>query len=117
MPACVFCTIPEPWFLCANALGSLPLIELHGEADRSVPLMKGEELVRIAKAVGAQAEQITYPGRDHGFDFSENDPVTGDASCRRQPDLQVAASLDAVWGKSAVDSALEGDGFEPVWGF
>jgi carboxymethylenebutenolidase len=26
-----------------------PLIELHGEADRSVPLTKGEELVRIAK--------------------------------------------------------------------
>jgi carboxymethylenebutenolidase len=56
-----------------------PLIELHGEVDRSVLSTKGEELVRIAKAVGAQAEQITYPGRDHGFDFSETDPMTGDA--------------------------------------
>jgi len=55
------------------------LIELHGEADRSVPMAKGEELVRIAKAVGHQAEQITYPGRDHGFDFSETDSMTADA--------------------------------------
>ena len=56
-----------------------PLIELHGEADHNVPLAKGEELVRIAKAVGAQAEQVTYPGREHGFDFSDTDPMTADA--------------------------------------
>ena len=56
-----------------------PLIELHGEADHNVPLAKGQELVNLAKAVGAQAEQVTYPGREHGFDFSETDPMTGDA--------------------------------------
>jgi carboxymethylenebutenolidase len=56
-----------------------PLIELHGEADRSVPLAKGEELVKLARAVGAEAEQVTYSGRDHGFDFSDTDPMTTDA--------------------------------------
>jgi carboxymethylenebutenolidase len=56
-----------------------PLIELHGEADHNVPLAKGQELVNLAKAVGAQAEQVTYPGREHGFDFSDTDPMTADA--------------------------------------
>ena len=56
-----------------------PLIELHGDADRAVPLVKGEELVNLARAVGAPAEQVTYPGREHGFDFSDTDPMTVDA--------------------------------------
>ena len=30
-----------------------PLIELHGEADHNVPLAKGQELVNLARAVGA----------------------------------------------------------------
>ncbi|MBR0757120.1 dienelactone hydrolase family protein [Bradyrhizobium jicamae] len=56
-----------------------PLIELHGEADRNVPLAKGEELVRLGKAVGASAEIVRYPGKAHGFDFSDDDPMTADA--------------------------------------
>jgi carboxymethylenebutenolidase len=56
-----------------------PLIELHGEADHNVPLAKGQELVDLARALGAQAEQVTYPGREHGFDFSDADPMTADA--------------------------------------
>jgi carboxymethylenebutenolidase len=56
-----------------------PLIELHGEADRNVPLTNGEELVKLAKAVGAQAEIVTYPDKAHGFDFVDNDPATADA--------------------------------------
>jgi carboxymethylenebutenolidase len=56
-----------------------PLIELHGEADRNVPLTKGQELVKLAKAVGSEAELVTYPGREHGFDFSDTDPMTADA--------------------------------------
>jgi carboxymethylenebutenolidase len=56
-----------------------PLIELHGEADRNVPLAKGQELVKLAKAVGSDAELVTYPGREHGFDFSDTDPMTADA--------------------------------------
>jgi carboxymethylenebutenolidase len=56
-----------------------PLIELHGTADRNVPLAKGEELVRLGKATGAEAELVTYPNRKHGFDFSDTDPMTADA--------------------------------------
>jgi carboxymethylenebutenolidase len=56
-----------------------PLIELHGDADRNIPPAKGEELVKLAKAVGAEAEFIAYPGKPHGFDFSDTDPMAADA--------------------------------------
>jgi carboxymethylenebutenolidase len=56
-----------------------PLLELHGEADRNVPPARGEALVKLARTTGAQAEQITYPGKPHGFDFADNDPTTADA--------------------------------------
>ncbi|HLG82969.1 MAG TPA: dienelactone hydrolase family protein [Bradyrhizobium sp.] len=56
-----------------------PLLELHGEADRNVPLSEGERLVKLAKAAGAEAEQVTYPGKTHGFDFADTDPATFDA--------------------------------------
>jgi carboxymethylenebutenolidase len=56
-----------------------PLIELHGEADRNVPFAKGEELVKLGKAIGAEAELVAYPGKPHGFDFSDTDPMTADA--------------------------------------
>jgi carboxymethylenebutenolidase len=56
-----------------------PLLELHGEADTNVPLREGERLVALAKGLGAEAEQVTYPGKKHGFDFSDADPATSDA--------------------------------------
>ena len=56
-----------------------PMIELHGDADRNVSLANGQALVKLAKAVGAEADQIIYPGKPHGFDFSDRDPATGDA--------------------------------------
>jgi carboxymethylenebutenolidase len=56
-----------------------PLLELHGDADHNVPLAHGEALVKLAKTVGAPAEQVIYPGKAHGFDFSDSDPVTTDA--------------------------------------
>jgi carboxymethylenebutenolidase len=52
---------------------------LHGEADSNVPLAKGEELVKLGEAVGAEAEFFACPGRHHGFDFSDTDPITADA--------------------------------------
>jgi carboxymethylenebutenolidase len=56
-----------------------PLIELHGDADRNVPFAKGEELVKLGKTVGAEAELVAYPGKAHGFDFSDTDPTAADA--------------------------------------
>ena len=52
-----------------------PLIELHGDADRNVPLATGRALVNLAKSVGAEADQITYTGKPHAFDFSDSDPA------------------------------------------
>jgi carboxymethylenebutenolidase len=59
-----------------------PLLEIHGDADRNVPLAKGEELVALARRLGAPAELVSYPGRAHGFDFSDTDPMTSDAIAR-----------------------------------
>jgi carboxymethylenebutenolidase len=59
-----------------------PVLELHGDADRIAPPAKGAELVRVARSVGAPAEQTTYPGRAHGFDSAETDPMAADAIAR-----------------------------------
>jgi carboxymethylenebutenolidase len=56
-----------------------PLLELHGDADRNVAFAQGEALVRLAKTVGADAELVPYPGKAHGFDFSDSDPMAADA--------------------------------------
>jgi carboxymethylenebutenolidase len=56
-----------------------PLIDLHGNADHNVPFAKGEQLVKLGKAVGAEAELVAYPGKPHGFDFSDTDPMAADA--------------------------------------
>jgi carboxymethylenebutenolidase len=56
-----------------------PLLELHGEADQNVAPAEGEKLVKLGKAVGAEAELVTYPGKKHGFDFSDTDPMAADA--------------------------------------
>jgi carboxymethylenebutenolidase len=56
-----------------------PLLELHGDADRNVSLANGVALVKLAKSVDAEADQITYPGKPHGFDFGDRDSATGDA--------------------------------------
>jgi carboxymethylenebutenolidase len=56
-----------------------PLIDLHGNADHNVPFAKGEQLVKLGKAVGAEAELVAYPGEPHGFDFSDTDPMAADA--------------------------------------
>jgi carboxymethylenebutenolidase len=59
-----------------------PLLEIHGDADRNVPLAKGQELVALARRLGAAAELVSYPGRAHGFDFSDTDPMASDAMAR-----------------------------------
>jgi carboxymethylenebutenolidase len=56
-----------------------PLLALHGDADHNVPFAQGEALVALAKAVGAPAELVRYPGKAHGFDFSDSDPMATDA--------------------------------------
>ena len=35
--------------------------------------------MELPNRFGAPAEQIVYPGREHGFDFLNMDPMTADA--------------------------------------
>lgn len=56
-----------------------PLIALHGEADKNVPIAEGRQLVALGTLVGAETEFVPYPGKAHGFDFSDTDPMTQDA--------------------------------------
>jgi carboxymethylenebutenolidase len=56
-----------------------PLIALHGDADKNVPITEGKRLVALGKQVGAETEFVPYPGKAHGFDFSDTDPMTQDA--------------------------------------
>lgn len=44
-----------------------PLLELHGDADRSVPLEEGKTLLELARTLGQPCEMIVYPGAGHGF--------------------------------------------------
>jgi carboxymethylenebutenolidase len=59
-----------------------PLLALHGDADRNVPVDKGRELVDRAKALGGDAELIVYPGAGHGFDFDEQSNMARGARAR-----------------------------------
>ena len=68
-----------PHAMAAKVKHMPPLIALHGEADKNVPIAEGRQLVALAKSVGADTEFVPYPGRAHGFDFSDTDPMTPDA--------------------------------------
>jgi carboxymethylenebutenolidase len=35
--------------------------------------------LRASEAIGAEAELVAYPGKAHGFDFSDSDAMTADA--------------------------------------
>lgn len=56
-----------------------PLLALHGDADRVVPLTAGRALVEKAQALGGSAELIVYPDAGHGFDFNFDRADTRDA--------------------------------------
>ena len=77
------------------------LLEIHGDADRNVPLAKGEELVALAKRLGAPAELVSYPGRTHGFDFSDTDPMTSDAIGRVVQFFQMRLDRNPRYGLNA----------------
>jgi carboxymethylenebutenolidase len=49
-----------------------PLLELHGDADGTVPLAEGKGLVDLAKSLGQPAEMVVYPGAGHGFSGTDH---------------------------------------------
>jgi carboxymethylenebutenolidase len=54
--------------LLKNEISRLPeLLELHGDADRVVPLAEGRALVDLARGLGQTSQMIVYPGAGHGF--------------------------------------------------
>lgn len=68
-----------PQAIAAKVKHLPPLIALHGEADKNVPIAEGRQLVALGKSVGGETEFVSYPGKAHGFDFSDTDPMTPDA--------------------------------------
>jgi carboxymethylenebutenolidase len=68
-----------PQAMVAKVKHMPPLIALHGEADKNVAIAEGRQLVALAKSVGAETEFVPYPGKGHGFDFSDTDPMSQDA--------------------------------------
>jgi carboxymethylenebutenolidase len=45
-----------------------PVLILHGEQDRSVPVEEAYKLARHLRALGTPYEMQIYPGAGHGFD-------------------------------------------------
>lgn len=56
-----------PSALAGNLKRLPPLLAFHGQADRTVPVAEGSELVRAARSLGGFAQLVVYPGEDHGF--------------------------------------------------
>ncbi|WP_257165045.1 dienelactone hydrolase family protein [Bradyrhizobium sp. SRS-191] len=66
----------------AGAFHLPPLLALHGDADRNVPLSSGKALVEAAQAAGGEADLVVYSGMGHGFDFDAARPEAADALAR-----------------------------------
>ena len=63
----------EPWLLSPAAKRFPPLLVLHGDADRIIPVEAGRRLAAMAKQLGGRADLVIYPGETHGFgaDFAK----------------------------------------------
>jgi carboxymethylenebutenolidase len=48
-----------------------PLLIVHGDADRTIPVSEARSLAALAGRAGAPTEVAIYPGVGHGFDFSD----------------------------------------------
>ena len=65
-----------------------PLLDIHGDADRAVPLSEGERLVAAAKQLGGVAELAVFHNEGHGFDL---DLRNADAAAARQRAIAFAS--------------------------
>lgn len=81
----------------------LPLTILVGEADNWTPPGPCRDFAMAARAAGAQAEIVTYPGAFHGFDDPASRPrersglaYTADGSGRAMVGTDPAARADAI---------------------
>jgi carboxymethylenebutenolidase len=72
----------EPWPLGRPAKRYPPLLILHGDADRIIPVSAGMHLSQQAKALGAPVDLVIYPGEGHGFG-ADTSTKTGADSYKR----------------------------------
>ena len=56
-----------PWVTMGPVHRFPPLLILHGDADRIIPVQEGQFLAQKAKEFGGKAELVIYPGESHGF--------------------------------------------------
>jgi carboxymethylenebutenolidase len=50
-----------------------PLLILHGDADRIIPVTAGKNLAQKAREVGAKGDLVIYEGAGHGFATERSD--------------------------------------------
>jgi acetyl esterase/lipase len=49
-----------------------PILIIHGDADKLVPIYQAEKFVERSKELGATAKLVTRPGKGHGWDISSD---------------------------------------------
>jgi carboxymethylenebutenolidase len=61
-----------------------PMLILQGDADQVIPPIAGKELINYVKAIGGNAQLVSYPGAGHGFDLNTNPSNVAGADARRR---------------------------------
>jgi carboxymethylenebutenolidase len=84
----------EPWPLREKAKRFPPLLVLHGDADRVIPVIAGHQLAALAQDVGAKVDLVIYPGEGHGFGPDIAEKNGGDALKRALAFLKQQLSAD-----------------------
>lgn len=69
----------QPWPLRMEPKRFPPLLVLHGDADRVIPVTEGERLAVLANSLGAKVDFVVYEGEGHGFGPDIDGSSGGDA--------------------------------------
>ena len=69
-----------------------PLLDIHGDADRSISMSQGSKLVETAKHLGGIGELIVFRNQGHGFDLDLANPDATPA--RRDATAFIARWID-----------------------
>ena len=69
----------QPWPLRMEPKHFPPLLVLHGDADRVIPVTEGERLAVLANSLGAKVDFVVYEGEGHGFGPDIDGSSGGDA--------------------------------------
>jgi carboxymethylenebutenolidase len=78
----------EPWPLERPPRRYPPLLILHGDADKIIPVDAGKRLAEQAKKLGASVDLVIYPGEGHGFGIDTTNKTGADSYARVQTFLK-----------------------------